>query len=295
LTSSLDSLGTTVPRLLAFVVGACFGSFLNVCVARWPHDESVVSPRSHCPRCGHEITWYENIPLLSWIALRARCRGCKEPISVVYPLVELVVALGWLAAVVQFGPSFTALRVAIFGTVLLGIMLTDAAHYVIPDGFTVFGLFWALAAAIAAFLLDQTALFAGIKEAVLGACVGAGLIAIVGWLGEVALKREAMGFGDVTLMAMVGAYVGPGRAMLTVFLGALLGVVIFVPLGYLVAWIRRDRDGAQLELSLGKRGLRMPQVPFGVFLAPAAMIALLWGPQLISWYLDHLAPGLREL
>jgi leader peptidase (prepilin peptidase)/N-methyltransferase len=174
-------------------------------------------------------------------------------------------------------------------------MLTDASHYVIPDGFTVFGLFWALAASVGAFLLQDAALFAGVKEAVLGACVGAGLIAIVGWLGEVALKKEAMGFGDVTLMAMVGAYLGPGRAMLTVFLGALLGAVIFVPLGYLVALAQRGRDGDQLELALGKKGLRVPQVPFGVFLAPAAMIALLWGPQLISWYIDHLAPGLREL
>ena len=294
----LASLGNTEPRLLAFILGACFGSFLNVCVARWPRDESVVSPRSRCPRCGHEIAWYENLPLLSWVALRARCRGCREPISVVYPLVELVVALGWLAAVVQFGLTFTALRVAVFGTVLLGIMLTDASHYVIPDGFTVFGLLWALVAAIGAFLLghlDQSMLFAGVKEAVLGACVGAGLIAIIGWLGEVALKREAMGFGDVTLMAMVGAYLGPGRAMLTVFLGALLGAVIFVPLGYLVAWVERGRAGDQLELSLGRRRLVVPHVPFGVFLAPAAMIALLWGPQLISWYIDHLAPGLREL
>ena len=339
---SLASLGTAVPRALAFVVGACIGSFLNVCVARWPREESVVSPRSHCPRCGHGIAWYENIPLLSWIALRARCGGCGEPISIVYPLVELVVALGWLAAVVEFGPTFTALRVAVFGTVLLGIMLTDASHYVIPDGFTVFGLLWALAAAMGGFLLGETTLFAGVKEAALGACVGAGLIAIIGWLGEVALKREAMGFGDVTLMAMVGAALGPGLTLLTILIGAALGAATFLGVVYPVLWLRgrrrvdayaraarihrastrlrlRGRGSAAARVARARaRGTALPAagwrrlaklardardartrrplaepplVPFGVFLAPAALVALLWGNALVAWYLQRTSPS----
>ncbi|HWJ24375.1 MAG TPA: prepilin peptidase, partial [Gemmatimonadaceae bacterium] len=107
--------------LLALLVGACVGSFLNVCIARWPASLSVVSPPSRCPKCEREIRWYENVPLVSWLAMRARCRGCQLPISVIYPAVELAVGLGWLAAVLAFGPTLTALRVAVLGTVLFGV------------------------------------------------------------------------------------------------------------------------------------------------------------------------------
>ncbi|HEX6536741.1 MAG TPA: prepilin peptidase [Gemmatimonadaceae bacterium] len=272
---AFDAYDSTLIRTLAFVAGAAIGSFLNVCVARWPKELSVVSPRSRCPSCGHQIAWFENIPLVSWLALRARCRGCREPISVVYPLVELVVGLGWLAAVVQFGPGLTGLRVAVFGTVLLGIMLTDASEYVIPDGFTAFGLAWALVMALVALIVGETSPFANLYDAALGACVGAGAIAIVGWLGELAFKKEAMGFGDVTLMAMVGAHLGVGRTFLTVFLGAALGAAAFLGLVFPIAWVASKRSGTEFE---------PPLVPFGVFLAPAAMISLLWGGALIDWY-----------
>jgi leader peptidase (prepilin peptidase)/N-methyltransferase len=261
--------------LAAFVVGACVGSFLNVCISRWPANESVVAPRSRCPRCGHEITWLENVPILSWLFLRARCRGCGQPISMIYPAVELTVAVGWLAAVLAFGPTFTALRVAVFGTVLLGIFATDLRHYLIPDGFTVFGLAWGILAAIVAVAIGDPGPFALPWDAIIGACAGAGAIAIAGWLGEVALKKEAMGFGDVTLMAVVGAALGPGRALLTIFLGALLGAVAFLAIVYPIVWLRSRRAGGAFE---------PPLVPFGVFLAPAAMVTLLWGHALLDWY-----------
>ncbi len=264
------------PRLLALLLGGVIGSFLNVCISRWPDGLSVMKPRSRCPACGHEITWYENIPVVSWLALRGRCRGCHQPISPVYPLVEIVVALLWLAAVVQFGMSFAALRLAVFLTVLLGIMLTDASRYVIPDGFTVFGLLWAIAAAGIALFVGETPPFAGLYEAVVGACAGAGAIAIVGWLGELALKKEAMGFGDVTLMAMVGAHLGPARTLLTIFLGAAIGAVGFLGIVFPLEWLRSRRQGSPFE---------PPLVPFGVFLAPAAVVALLWGNALIDWYI----------
>ncbi|MGH7616108.1 MAG: prepilin peptidase [Gemmatimonadaceae bacterium] len=267
--------GSIMPGVFAFVLGAVVGSFLNVCVARWPKELSVVSPRSRCPRCGHQITWWENIPLVSWLLLRAKCRGCKQPISAIYPLVELVVALGWLAAMLQFGPTLTALRVAVFGTILLGIMLTDVTAYVIPDGFTAFGLVWALVMAIAAAVMRETSVFANLYDSAIGACVGAGVIAIVGWLGEMAFKKEAMGFGDVTLMAMIGAHLGIGRTFLTVFFGAALGAVIFLVAVFPIAYVRSRRAGVEFDA---------PLVPFGVFLAPAAMIALLWGGPLIAWY-----------
>jgi leader peptidase (prepilin peptidase)/N-methyltransferase len=274
-TDAFAPLGSWYFPTIAFLFGACIGSFLNVCVSRWPRDESVVKPRSRCPYCGHEITWYENIPLLSWLALRARCSGCRASISAVYPLLELTIALVWLACVLQFGPTLTAIRVAVLATILLGIMITDATDYVIPDGFTVFGFFFALVAAGAGTLLGETLPFASLYDSIIGACVGAGAIAIIGWLGELALQKEAMGFGDVTLMAMVGAYLGPGRTLLTIFIGAFLGAVGFLAVVYPIAWLRSRKAGTPFA---------PPLVPFGVFLAPAAMIALLWGNRMMHWY-----------
>lgn len=272
----------------AFVVGACIGSFLNVCVARWPLELSVVHPRSRCPRCASPIGWRDNIPIVSWLLLRGKCRGCALPISYQYPLVELLVALGWMVTALHFGPTFTALRVAIFATTLFGIALTDAKHYLIPDGFTVFGLVWVLATSVVGAFVGETLPFVDPYDALVGACVGAGAISIVGWLGEVVLKREAMGFGDVTLMAVVGAALGPARTFVTIFLGAAIGAFAFVLVVYPLVRHRaaRAQGDVQTELALGD-DLRpdMPQVPFGVFLAPAALVALLWGQLLIDWYL----------
>ena len=274
---------------LAFLIGACVGSFLNVCITRWPHDLSVVSPRSRCPRCEKPITAVDNIPLLSWLLLRGKCRGCSLPISPLYPAIELITALGWVAAVGAFGASFTAVRVAILGTILLGIAVTDARHYLIPDGFTVFGLVWVFVTALVGTMLNQPSPFADPYDSLIGACAGAGAIAIAGWLGEVALKREAMGFGDVTLMAVIGAAVGPGRALLVVFVGAVIGVVAFVGVVYPLSRVRRAHSAPQLDLSLGDAPAELPHVPFGVFLAPAALATLLWGYDLIGWYAGRMA------
>jgi leader peptidase (prepilin peptidase)/N-methyltransferase len=280
----VGGLPDVVLELLAALVGACLGSFLNVCVLRWPQDRSVVRPRSRCPSCGHGLAWFENIPVASWLALRGRCRCCGERISVQYPLVELVVGTGWWVAFDTFGPGFTAVRVAVFGTILLGIALTDLREYVIPDGFTLGGLVWVLGTMTVAFVRGDTSPFAGPYEAVIGACTGAGMIAIVGWLGEIATRREAMGLGDVTLMAFAGAALGPTRAIVTIFLGATLGAVVFLLVVIPVMRMRRVGGGhEQTELALGATTAELPLVPFGVFLAPAAMAALLWGHSLVDW------------
>lgn len=283
-----------VPAVLAFIFGACIGSFLNVCIARWPHDQSVVSPRSRCPNCGLQISWYDNIPIVSWLLLRAKCRGCGLGISFQYPLIELIVGLGWMAAVLAYEPTFTAVRVATFGTVMLGIAVTDAKHYVIPDGFTVFGLLFVLATAIVALFRGGASPFVGPWDAVLGACVGAGIVSIVGWLGEVALKKEAMGFGDVTLMAVIGAALGPLRSFLVVFIGAALGAIVFLAVVYPMVRFRQAAVAPEgvvtAEGAVGGDSPppELPHVPFGVFLAPAALVALLWGDALISWYLHRM-------
>jgi len=268
------------PFLLAtFVVGASIGSFLNVCVARWPADLSVVSPPSRCPHCEHRIRWHENVPILGWMRLGGKCAGCRAGISPQYPLIELLVALGWLGSVHAFGFTFEALRIAVVGTILLGIALTDLQHYLIPDGFTLTGLAFALGTSIAAALwFDGPTRFAGPMDAILGACVGAGAIRIIGWLGEVALKKEAMGFGDETLMAFVGAVLGPPRSLLTIVVGAFLGAVLFLLIVGPIVAVRSKARGEEFAF---------PDVPFGVFLAPAALLALLWGDPLIAWYLER--------
>jgi leader peptidase (prepilin peptidase) / N-methyltransferase len=272
--------------IYVFAVGAAIGSFLNVCIGRWPEGLSVVKPRSRCPKCGHQIKATENIPIVSWLMLRGKCSNCRERISIQYPIVELLVGLIWLDAYGHFGMSFTAFRVAVFVTVLLGIAITDAKHFVIPDGFTVFGLFFVLLTSFIALYFRESEPFAGPWDAILGMCVGAGAIAIVGWLGEVWLKRPAMGFGDVTLMAVVGAAVGPVRSLLTIFIAAVLAPIVLLGIVYPLSARGLADDKGQTELALELGGeWRKRELPFGVFLAPAALIALLHGDAIIAWYL----------
>jgi len=272
--------------IYVFAVGAAIGSFLNVCIGRWPEGLSVIKPRSRCPKCGHQIKASENIPILSWLMLRGKCSNCHERISIQYPIVELLVGLIWLDAYGHLGMSFTAFRVAVFVTVLLGIAITDAKHFVIPDGFTVFGLFFILLTSFIALYLRESEPFAGPWDAILGMCVGAGAISIVGWLGEVWLKRPAMGFGDVTLMAVVGAAVGPVRSLLTIFIAAVLAPIVLLGIVYPLSarGLADDRGQTELALEVGG-GWRKRELPFGVFLAPAALIALVHGDAIIAWYL----------
>ena len=288
---------------MALVFGAMIGSFLNVCISRLPAGESIVHPRSRCPGCGTQIAWYDNIPVISWLLLRARCRTCGTRISALYPLIELATAVLWMGAFAAFGPTFFALRIAVFATVMLGIAVTDAREFLIPDGFTLFGLGWVLGTAFLVFLIggmpagegvlgswlaQDDGRFAPIGHAVVGACAGAGAVAIVGWLGEVALKREAMGFGDLTLMAVVGAAVGPVRALLTVFVGAVLAVLA-LPL--LKTLNRNTVEPVPANETEADRPETRGHIPFGVFLAPAALIVLLWGDKLIQGYLRWIYTG----
>ncbi len=261
------------------VFGAITGSFLNVCIARWPKDQSVIRPRSRCPGCGGSIAWYDNVPVVSWLILRARCRTCGEPISVQYPLVEAANAVLWIASLYLLGPSVLAVRVAVVATILLGVAVTDAQSYLIPDGFTVSGLVVAGVGSIYGVFRGDQLPFAGPWDLVLGACVGAGAITIIGWLGEVVMKKEAMGYGDATLMAFVGACVGPVRALLCIFVGAAVAAAVFLFAVYPIAWWRARRAGVHFA---------PPLVPFGVFLAPAAILTLLFGNALIRWYWERM-------
>jgi leader peptidase (prepilin peptidase)/N-methyltransferase len=243
--------------------GALIGSFLNVCIVRLPAEQSVISPRSRCPKCGRPISWQDNIPVVSWLLLRGRCRGCGEAISVLYPLVELATAFLWGWSVWKYGPTLDALKAALFGTLLLGIALTDAREYIIPDEFTWGGL-------VIGLLLSAAGGGHAVVLAALGAAVGFGILWLVGTIGTWAFKEEAMGGGDIKMMAMVGAFVGWQGVLLTIFLGALAGTVIFLPLAL-----------------LGRKKL----VPFGVFLAIGAAATYLTGPAIMAWYRHYLGVG----
>jgi len=252
-----------VSAIIAGLFGAVVGSFLNVCIVRLPAEQSVVSPRSRCPKCDRPIEWRDNIPIVSWLLLGGKCRGCREPISMLYPLVELAVTLLWAGMAWHYGLSLEALSGALFGTLLLGIAMTDAMKYIIPNEFTwgglIIGLVLAAAGGLDVFI-----------QAAIGAAVGFGLLWLVGVVGTWAFKEEAMGGGDVKMMAMVGSFLGWQGVLLTIFLGALAGTAIFLPLTLMG---------------------RKKQVPFGVFLAFGAAITYVVGPSLIAWYQRYLGVG----
>ncbi len=244
-----------IARGLAGVLGVCIGSFLNVCILRLPEGDSVVSPGSHCPRCGEAIGWRDNIPVLSYLLLRGRCRHCGARISAQYPLVELATGVIWVAAVARHGVSWSAVTVAVFFTLLLGIALTDARTFTIPDEFTIGG-------AIVGLLLSLAPGGGSLGESVVGAVVGFGILYLAAVLGEWWLEKPAMGGGDIKMMAMVGAFLGPIGAILAIFLGALSGSLIFLPVAL--------------------RGRTL--IPFGVFLAIGAALAEGWGDVIVGWY-----------
>jgi len=241
-------------------VGLCFGSFLNVCILRIPKDQSLLRPPSTCPQCGHPIAWFDNIPVFSWLALRGKCRQCRASISLQYPLIELLVGLIWLAAYLLYGFTLHGLAGAVLGTILLGIGITDARHYLIPNEYTWGGLALGLA-------LSLEGGWQGFVYAVIGAATGFGLLYVVGEVGRWLFKEEAMGGGDIKMMAMVGSFVGWKGVLLTIFAGALFGTLIFVP------------------LSLRKKRL----VPFGVFLAVGAAVTFIWGDGILEWYRHFLS------
>jgi leader peptidase (prepilin peptidase)/N-methyltransferase len=256
-----------VVAAIAGVFGLALGSFLNVCSLRWPVDESVVRPRSRCPGCGTPVRWRDNVPVLSWLLLRGRCRTCGMPISVQYPLVELATALVWAGVVWAQGPVPEALRGGLFLTILLGIALSDARFYIIPDQFSVGGA--ALGFALAFFPGGVTPLQSG-----LGVAVGFGALWVVGAGGTWLIRRlrpgrleeagvdSALGGGDVKMMGMVGAFLGLWGVATTLFLGSLVALLVFGPIS-----------------ALTKR-----LIPLGIFLAVGAAFSYVWGEALLDWY-----------
>ncbi len=266
--------------LLAGLFGLLIGSFLNVCIHRWPRDLSVVRPRSRCPSCDEPIAWYDNIPLLSWLALRGHCRRCRAPIHWRYPLVELLTALSFAYFVFQLGTTLNAARYCVFAAILIALIFSDLETLLLPDELTLGGLGIGLLFSFFAPVPDSTfhvisglfgyhpaAPVGSFGEAALGAFVPAAAIWLGGWLFEKLRHKEGLGFGDVKMLAMIGAFLGIRGALLTVILGSLLGSVVGL------AFIKlTGKDAATYQL------------PFGTFLGAAAFVTAIEGQRLISWY-----------
>jgi leader peptidase (prepilin peptidase)/N-methyltransferase len=240
------------------VWGLVVGSFLNDCIHRLPRGDSVVRPPSSCPHCGARIRPYDNIPVLSFLLLRGRCRDCRGRISWRYPLVELATGALFLALARQSLPAPVIAGQAAWVSLLLVVTLIDLDHQIIPDRLTIPGT--VLALAIRALAGES------LVQGLLGLLVGGGTLLLTAWLYLKLTGVEGMGMGDVKLMAMVGALLGPAGALEVIFLGAGAGALL----------------GATLMLA--RRANRRTALPFGTFLAPMAVLVLLTGPWLVHAY-----------
>lgn len=257
-----------IEAALAFLFGLLIGSFLNVCIHRLPQDLSVVRPRSRCPACAHQIAWYDNVPLLSYLLLGGRCRHCGCRISWRYPLVELLTAGLFAGAVALHGPTADAAKLCLFSALQVGLVFSDLEELILPDEFTLGGLAAGLVLALFIPIEDSTAgvllWLAGVPagprvqslaEAALGAALPAGFLWLGGWLFEKIRHKEGLGFGDVKLVAMIGAFLGLRGALLTILTGSVLGSVVGL-----------------LFIKLTGKDAATYQLPFGTFLGIAAIL-----------------------
>jgi len=268
-----------------FALGAIIGSFLNVVIHRLPREESIVFPNSRCPSCGANISFYDNIPVLSYLILRGRCRNCRAPISARYPAVEALTGLLYVVVFLHDGLTIVLSFDLLFVTALVALIFIDAEFMILPDAITYPGMLFALLARLIVPYLANRPVFddldsllhgalsgwpvwaASLTGAVLGALAGGGSLWLIGWLWQRLRGVEAMGLGDVKMMLMVGAYLGWRLTILTIFLGVLTGSIV----------------GVSLMLRRGHRDMQM-LLPFGIFLGLGAFISLLFGASIVDWY-----------
>jgi leader peptidase (prepilin peptidase)/N-methyltransferase len=245
--------------LLVAVFGLAVGSFLNVCIHRLPRGESVVRPASRCPGCGHRIAWYENIPVISYLALRARCRGCGAPISSIYPLVEIATASMFVGAYAIFGWTPLLLPRLLFGCAMIVLLVTDLQHRLLPNVITVPG-------TIAGFLFSFTAP-PGWIDSLIGVAAGAGVLLGIAWTYARLRHEEGLGMGDVKMLAMIGAFLGWKLMLVTLVLSSFAGSIVGLTL-----------------MASGRGGLKYA-LPFGTFLALGGLFAAIYGDRVLAWYL----------
>ncbi len=257
--------------LITFILGSVIGSFLNVCIYRMPRKLSLVFPSSRCPDCGVPIKPYDNIPILSYLFLGGKCRVCKSGISFRYPLVELLNAAFYVMVLWRFGLGWDTVFYFIFCSAFIVITFIDVDFQIIPDRITLPGIPLGLLAG--SFLLPDPFMryeLLGIKSSFIGAAAGFGLYALIATAGYRIFKKEAMGGGDIKMMAMVGGVLGWKGVILTTFLGSLTGSIIGI-----LSLLVRGREKGSL-------------IPFGPFLALGSLITLFYGQEILTWYLTGL-------
>jgi leader peptidase (prepilin peptidase)/N-methyltransferase len=246
--------------LIAIVFGALIGSFLNVCISRLPKGESIVTPGSHCPQCNNAIRFYDNIPVISYLLLRGKCRHCRKGISVQYPIVEAVTALLSFLILTKFGPSLSYVYYFAFVAALLVMTVIDLYHQIIPDVISLPGI---VVGVLGSLVVPEITFL----NSLIGTFVGGGSLFAVATLYQWFFKREGMGGGDVKLLAMIGAFLGWQMVILTILLSSLIGSIVGI--GVIVL------KGKDFKYA----------IPFGPFLSLGAVIALFYGQPLIEWYL----------
>ncbi|MBF0126612.1 MAG: prepilin peptidase [Magnetococcales bacterium] len=252
---------------LLFILGLVWGSFLNVCIHRLPLEESIVFPGSHCPSCQQAIAWHDNIPLLSWLWLKGRCRHCRESISAVYPIVELATGILTLSTLWHFGLTPTGFALLVLGYALVTLTVIDFFHYILPDRITLPGVVIGLILAAMPWFAPP---LASLESALWGAGAGGGGLWLFGWLFMKITGKDGLGLGDVKLTAMLGAWLGWQALPFVIFFSALIGAVVGI------TWIL-----------ISGRDRTLP-IPFGPYLCLGAWGYLYLGPAVYSWYFGHL-------
>lgn len=262
----------TVVSVFVFVLGAMLGSFLNVCVYRLPRNESVVRPRSKCPKCGNAIAWYDNVPVVSWLVLGAKCRQCSEPISWQYPLVEALTGSLFLAVFWKFGFSIASPVYMALAAGLVLITFVDLTDWTIPDEVTIPGMPIGIVCALAAMAVPNTRLLLdNVYLSLAGLVLGGGILYLLDKISLLLLKKRGMGFGDVKLMAMLGAFFGPLGVFLIIMMASLLGSVVGISM-ILMQRNRPDDTGGHY-------------LPFGPYIALGGVLYLFIGPEIVQAYL----------
>ena len=268
--------------VFAFVLGLVLGSFLNVCILRIPQRKSIVLPASACPNCGAPIHFYDNIPVISYLILQGKCRGCKTKISPMYPVVELLTGFLFLLCYLVFGLSIETLKWCIFSALIVVLVFTDFRERILPDAINYPGLAIGLLLSLFTAPSDGTAgwlarqMFSyppptpaiSLADALLGAAVGSSVLWLVSEAYYRLRHREGMGLGDVKMMLMAGAFLGLKRTVLTILAGSLIGSVLG---GIYILCFSKGRDF---------------ELPFGVFLGIAALVVVFFGTPIVTWYVS---------
>jgi leader peptidase (prepilin peptidase)/N-methyltransferase len=259
--SSINLVDVTLDVGLFLVLGAlglCIGSFLNVCIHRMPRGESISFPGSRCGSCGTPIRWYDNVPFVSYLVLGGKCRACKAHVSSRYVLVELLTGFVFASHAFFFEPGVLLAARLIFAAMLIALFFIDLEHQLLPDALTLPG----IAVGVAASCFAPP----GWQASLIGAALGAAILLAVRWLWKRATGVDGMGLGDVKMLAMIGAFLGWQQIWLVLFAASLAGAITGV------------------SIAAARRGSMKTRLPFGTFLAAAALFASFWGDRLIAWY-----------